>query len=262
MKLRSLCAVLLVLSSARADPDYYKLEDTQGRVVEARILQFDPKASIVKLKLHNNRVHSVPLSVFTESSQLCIQDWYQSEVVLSNKLIVSINKKSIRSDSYHGERNGWRSHYPGMDYEDFVYDIELYNKQSDPLTNVELEYCIYYEREIEETTCDMELVDNGYIGVNHKQLPRQHTSETITDKIIIPELPIRKRHIVTTNEARLYSGTESEEGLPSSKGHYRTVREKMIGVRIRITILLPSGNNAIKEVSYPTDLIEKTEWPN
>ncbi len=260
---RPLCLILLIASSVLADSDsYHNFEDSRGRGIEACILDFDPHANAVKLRLRNKRIRSVKIDVFSESSQLYIRDWYQSKSLLSGKtLTLSIKKKSLLSD--REVRNGWESYPSGMDFEDVAYEITLQNKGKKSLSDVKLEYCIYYERTIDETTHKWEVVpDWGHRGTDHVELPRQKIMKTSIGIILLNQLDVKNQLKETTKKVRLYDGKESKVNtIETNKGHYRTIKDKIVGIRVHVSIPLPSGRPATKEFSYPTDLIKRTEWP-
>lgn len=261
----SLCLILLIASSVLADSDsYHKFEDASGRGIEARILDFDPHVNTVKLRLRNKRIRSVKIDIFSESSQLYIRDWYQSESLSSGKgLTLSINKKSLRSDRYHEVRNGWQSHYPGMDFEDVTYEITLLNKGKESLSNIVLEYCIYYERTIDETTFKLEEISGwGHRGTDYEELPRCNISETLIGTISIPELHIKKKLIETTKVVCLYEGTEGKYDRVALRGRKRQVDDELSGIIIQISLPLPSGGIAQKEYAYPLDFLKKehVDW--
>ena len=69
-----------------------------------------------------------------------------------------------------------------------------------------------------------------------------------------------KEHQMTTNEIRLRHGSEFILNHQTSKQNYRDIDEDLLGIRIRIYIPLPSGGAAMKEFSFPSDLVKKTEW--
>ena len=268
MKRMAVCILILVvgIGASMAEAEYQVFRDTQDREIEARILKYDPATNRVTVQLRSGKKSTADLSIFCEADQVRVKDWYLSEELLSDRnLIVTINKKTIQSDSYHAERDGWQSHYPGMNIEDVAFEISLNNRSRGSLKDIAVDYCIFYESRRKQRTGQSELQDISSGG------SAWYTTSESSDDNKVVTLRRRGRFSVDVLESRAVSetltdcvqlkdGSETNYGEETNKTRsYKTrkINEKISGIIMRISIPLSSGGFARKEYAYPSDFLTK-----
>ncbi len=263
--------VLLAMNCMGAG-DMRAFTDQQGRALEARLLAFDPLSGTVKVQLVNGTLKQAPITIFSGEDQAFIREWYLSTVMLSEKnLVVGIEKKVVASDRYHGDLEGWQSHYPGMDYDDIAYAIHLENRNRDTLCRIKVEYRIYHRREYKLKEVESEYRSNGSIsgwyGISTKKLRDEESVLTTDGSYDVAEIEWKGCSDIVTSSIRLREGVEAKgEDVAATIGQKRTsklrqVDEEAIGIIVHLSVPLPSGGVATKLYAYPKDLAEKMEHP-
>ena len=150
MSMRRCVQILFIgfvaIAADAAVGEYRTFHDSQGREIKARLLQFNPQSDEVKIQLGNRKIRTTKITVFSDADQEFIRNWHISEVAFSGKnLIVTINKKSLRSDRQRGKVAGWKPKKTGMRVEEMAYELELENRNKAALKGMKAEYCIYYQ---------------------------------------------------------------------------------------------------------------------
>ncbi len=265
-------ALIIMNSNIVSANEYRTFHDKNDREIQALILGFEPHINKVEIQLRNGRISKADLAVFSSIDQIYIKDWYASEVRLSTKnLIVTINKKVVLADRYHEVRDGWRSHHPGMDFEDVAFEIKIDNRTPEIMEGLQVEYCIFYESHCKEKTGTSELEEmsdgsKSWHSVKSSNFKKHIYQLTEFGDFSVQELASKKNCENLTKEVRIRDGKESKYGTTRRDTRdykMREVRDKVSGVIIRLSLPLPSGNFARKGYSYPKGFIDKQDvnWP-
>ena len=273
----SLVIIAVFLSTGTCADDFRTFHDTTGREIVACLRSFNPQTNVVKIELKNKSVKTVKAYIFSENDQAYIHDWHMADALLSGTTLrLTANKKTILSDSYHEGRNGWHSVLPCMKFKDMNYEISLENRSGLSLNNIEIEYCIYHQYTIDETFMkteavevdeDGDLVEDGekgkvigYRTLKTEKLPRRVVFNVTGGSWVIPEMIDKKKKEQKTKEIRLRRGSESKFEHEEMTRNTRKVNDELLGIRVRLYIPLKSGDKAMKEFSFPNNLVKTTTW--
>jgi len=244
----SVICFCLVCCVIRADEPYRDFHDTQDRTVTAKIIKCDMKKGqvMVEMKDGKRRV-TVPLAGFSDKDQTYIKQWYALNESLSESRIkietkeLTLEKRteednSDAADSRSGSYIG--NVQESIKYEEIAYEIVLQNRGSAPLKDLRIEYKIYYEQS-KTTTGSPKFVQQ---------------IEYATIKI--PELVNNKKVSFQTKPVEIY-----EEETILDPGMYYDMpptgaEGEVHGMRARLYITLPSGQEAMREFCEPSSLSE------
>ncbi len=261
MKKKILTAVVVLCISTVSLGDAFRtFHDANGRALEARIKNYDPQTDSVIVELRNKSVKKVKASVFSEQDHAYIHDWYLTDALLSG-ILVDLSAKKITIDS-GTDRDGqgeWKSYNSDMRYRDRNYKIVLENKSGLTLNSVKIEYCIYHQCTIEETR---------YLQPPEITLPPEktiHLSQRVEDNVVsgmwdIPVLNNKQKLQHSTKSIHLRKGKERKDISGESITYSRELKDELPGLRLRLYTTLKSGEEIMKEYSFPDYLIEETRW--
>lgn len=149
---------VLLVSTVWADDAFRDFKSKDGKVVRGRVCAFDESSDAVTIETENKRTSKVPISVFSEEDQAYIKVWQnQQGVRSSSKLRITVERKAVKSwvekqygsVTVNGEADGTQQ-TGKTNFEEIAFDMELANRNSYPIKDLVLEYCIYYEQELEK----------------------------------------------------------------------------------------------------------------
>ena len=229
------------------------LSRCQWKKIEACLKIYDPRTDIVTVELKNKSVKKVEASVFSEQDQVYIHDWHMADAMLSGTL-VNLSAKKITIDS-GTEREGqaeWRP-YSGIGYKDRNYKIVLENKSGLTLNSVKIEYCIYHQ-------CTIDEVRNLQREETQICFPRRIESNIISGMWNIPILNNKQKLEHITKSIHLRRGEVHKSITTQYLSYTRELKDELLGLRVRLYTTLKSGEEIMKEYSFPSYLIEKTNW--
>lgn len=254
----------LALQNSRG-ADFRIFHDSTGRAIEASLRSYDPRTKTVKVELKNRSVRSVNLSIFSESDQNFIREWHMANAMLSeSKIRLSVNKRTVKSEEIFRCAGGWNGLDPGLRCKEIEYDIKVENRSGVPLNNLRMEYCIYKESTIDETTRQIEYREEyqGTVTLSRKKHPRKVEIAKVSGSFKIPNLPNKEKFSTKAKHITLLNGRRGKRNKELTIGTDQDIDDDLQGIRIRLYVPMKSGNEVMKEYAYPSDLLKKEqlEW--
>jgi len=245
MRLIALILMVCISLSAYSEETYRDFMDTQGRTVRAKILSFDGHSKKLKIQRDNGKVVSVPASIFSTEDQVYIQSWLKYEGVRStSKFKMEFNRRSIKS--WSKERIGRINYTDGShednqvvgktDYDEFGYEITIDNKNKYALSGLKLEYCIFYEQEVNAKRKDPEQ------GVLHGTMD-------------LEEIAAQSKRKVNTKSVTVYKDESNAEFINSA-----VVRGEILGITARVYSHENGKKELLRYEGMPKSLLDGMAW--
>lgn len=204
--------------------EYRAFTDTQGRVIEAKLIRFNESKNSVQVERKGKRSTSfVPLSIFSQADQKYIKSWNQNQAFLSDRyLSVDVNriKKKDESEGAYSMATTYYSH---------CYNLELNNKSTAAFNNISVKYVIYYAQEHHiNGRSDKEERFGTFFGEFTVDLPMRTEKEIKTDNIFL----------------MTYRESGYDEVWPDLNGDIE-------GLIVKFSLKTDSGEEVIREFRHP-----------
>ncbi len=244
-----LIGLLFLAAYCRAEMHIFT--SPNGQAIEAKIVGYDERAGLVQVERKDGKRVKVKPSIFVEDDQRYIRNWVRSQAVLS--------KRSLRIESTERTVKEWKEEesmdvtysngstekdfiYNEIEFESVVYDFTFKNGTRSTITDLVLEYCIYYEQS----------------GTTWQKKPEPQI-KTRYGKTKIAVIKADEPLTISTEPVMIYE--DSLNMLPQAGGDQRRAGEgAMIGVHARIKLEV-DGEEVSREWSYPKSLDqEKYPW--
>ncbi len=220
--------------------DYRIFTDKEDRSVEAKVVKFDPRSGKVTLERRNHRKVTVLASIFSEADQDYIEEWLSVQDFLSNsKLRISIVKKQGKTPSV---RDKTKRAKPPCHYE-----IWLMPSTGTSFETIRIEYCMYVNTDRIKGEDVLKFEKGSF------------------NKVLVVA---GKRHIEKTKEIKLFRYYSLQrESTPNGRGgstvsysHNKIAEDDLKGIRVRVYLRTPCGNEFMREICEPSSLAKKYEW--
>jgi hypothetical protein len=229
---------------AEEEHTYRDFRDTQGRIIRGRAVAFDADRGIVTIELDDGRSTKTPVSVFCREDQAYFLEWKTCQDFLDkSKLQISASRK--RNTNTELTFSTFNLEFT---VEDTRYEIVLENKSQIDLSELEIEYCIFYEQEIIE---------------NNKQVCRQgvcHGTKQIL-KLASREKAILLTEAVTVFERELDYYWQYVDAVYGSYSDIENVQNGTIhGIWIRVHMKRASGLTQTREYVTPESIAKNQKW--
>jgi hypothetical protein len=203
--------------------------DSQGRAIEAELLQFEESSQTVTIKRKGSRQSMrVQLNIFSKKDQDYILEWGRLQALHDSRFEAVISKSS--------DKDGRLTSGTGAStdtYTDHQFNIRFENGTKNNLEDLTLEYVIFYEQEhyTDRASQKTEMKDGAFYKKEKISLPAREDVEFSTDTIKLREW----------------------------KTYYQAaISSDIHGIRIRLTMTLDSGQTTVREFCYPSGL--KQTW--
>jgi hypothetical protein len=243
-------ALGICCAGAWAGDAYREFTDTQGRSIRGRVLSFDAAKGVVQIEAENGKKAKIPLTGLIGEDQEYILEWEATKFFHdSSALNITCNKRRV-DQRKEKEWDEVRYTSGGVEkelmketvYESLLYEIEFYSRSKADLADLRLEYIIFYEQS-EMSWATPEVVQ-----------------KTKRAKISIPLIKGRSKTNVKTESVEIHRDNIAQKNWVS--GRIRTGGEGDVhGFRARLYMTLPSGQELMREFSYPDQLSEeKFPW--
>jgi len=255
MKQKTPTAVFVLSISMICFGDAFRtFHGADGRTIEACLKTYDSQSDIVTFKLKNKSIKKVKASIFSEQDQAYIHDWYMADAISSGTMVdLSAKKITIDSGRTLEGHNEWKPSSSSIRFRDMNYEVVLENKSGQTLNNVKVEYCIYHQ-------CSIDEVRYTYREGTF-QVPRRIESNVISGIWNIPVFNDNQKLEKITKAIHLRRGEVYKQYPGGGKiSHTRELEDELLGLRVRLYVPLKSGKEVMKEYSFPSDLIRKTNW--
>ena len=243
---RLLLMVYLVTAATgvQAARQYRDFTDTKGRTIRGCIVAYDEKTEIVTFERDNRKIAKVPITIFSETDRKYINIWKnQKGVSSSSKFKISCDRRVIKN--WNEEQMGTISYSNGSRERDQVvgktyfketgYEILFANRNSYAVTDLILEYCIYYEQE-----------------VNNGEDARQGV---LFGSVTIDKLAQNERKKILTNSVVTFKDESNSEFLNA-----RVLKGEVFGISMRLYLQDGNEKTLVREVAVPDSIPNSYEW--
>ena len=223
-----------------AEGEYRLFTDQEGRIINAKVIQFDPRSEKVTVERDNRRRVTVPVRIFSAADQEYIQEWFSAQAFLSNsKLRVKVEKEKGKTV---GKSQTKRSKPPCH------YEISLDNRSGSPLEGIRVEYCMYVVTDFSGGKDDVVKVEHGSFDTFSLGNRAQKSMETKTVKLY--------RYY----SEQLDTTYDSYGGFDTSISYNKTKEEGLEGIRVRIYLKTKKGSEFMREICEPDSVEGKYGW--
>lgn len=232
-----------ICAGAWADDGYRSFTNTEGRSIRGRVLSFDAAKGIVQIEAENGKKAKIPLTGLIGEDQEYILEWESAKFFRdSNALKITCDKRRIDQrkekdwdEVRYTSGNVEKELMKETVYESLLYEIEFYSRSKADLTDLRLEYIIYYEQsEMSWETPEV-------------------VQKTKRAEISIPLIKGGVSTHIQTEAVEIHRDNIAQKRWVS--GRIRTGGEGDVhGLRARLYITMPSGKEHMREFSYPDKL--------
>lgn len=241
--------VIACASGAYANEEYRTFSDTKEQTVSAKIVDCNlPKGKVTLELKEGKRRATIPINSLSTEDQTYVKEWYAAnEALVSKNLRITTKKTTLKkwkkNDSDDVVTTGNDSYSSAIqettEFEQVAFDITLQNTSKVLLPATRIEYKIYYEQS-ETFTDDTEaeqLIFKGSLDV--AALKQKEKAELQTEYVQIREV-----------EISLDPGLIFDNPPTGAKGEVH-------GMRARVYLMMPNGEEAMREFCEPSSLSEK-----
>ncbi len=186
----AVCAGMVFVLNGHAQ-EIRNFTDLQGRVVSGSIVRYDGRKNLVTIRREGGQEATVPVGAFSEADRQYILAWGGLDAVRStSKFLITIDRRRLESWSeeqlgtinYRGGGTAENQVVGKISYDKVGFRLELRNNNDVDLSGLEVEYCIYYEQELEDEGLQQ--------GVLHGVLPvpllaTRGKLELMTDPVVV-----------------------------------------------------------------------------
>ncbi|EIQ01772.1 hypothetical protein OpiT1DRAFT_00347 [Opitutaceae bacterium TAV1] len=135
--LRTLTPFIAALAAFTVQADPRTFTDTQGRSMEAELLDADDKEA--KVRRTDGRTFTLPLNTLSKTDRDYIADWLDAQIMAAaGRLRINVSKFKDTTEKTKGTAINYKEEEAG-------YVISLFNESMVNLTGLEIEYRIYKE---------------------------------------------------------------------------------------------------------------------
>lgn len=207
-----------------------------------KVLNYDHVHHLVTIQKNNRKKCRVGLECLSEPDQIYVREWgLSNEFSSESKFRITVKQNKAEGDSkdlLHSVTGVLRGKTTTREID---YEIILESRMADSLSNVRIEYCIYYEQEgvrysRQETN---EGVEHGILQVGRIE-PHAKVSRNTG--------PIRLQKIVLNGDTDSYSGIKNVQN------------GRVIGIWVQVHLPLSSGAQVTRHYCKPTRLKEDRVW--
>ncbi len=238
-----ICLVTMV-SGVWAATQYRDFTDTQGRTIRGCIKAYDATKKSVKFERENKRPADVPISIFSEADQEYIKKWNnQNSIRSTSKFTISCDRRSVKN--WTKEQFGTITYSDGSVEHDQVtgkaffketaYEIGFANRNSHAVTDLLLEYCIYYEQQVEGSKEAKPGILFGSLPID--KLDKGERREILTDSVVI-----------------------FKDEKDASFINARVLKGSVIGIAMRLYLKEGDEKILIREMAVPDNVTVKHKW--
>ena len=226
-------------AGARAGEIYRDFTNTKGQTVRGRVVSFDTRKGIVQIEPEKGKKARIPLSALIEEDQEYVRAWGNAQNFMNT------GRFRISADC-NREKNESKSGVQGIydrDVKNVGYKITLDNHSDVALSNIQLEYCIFYEQEDFKNGSDKAICEQGiYCG-----------------KMDIDGIEAGTEKVLQTTEVMVFK-EEMDSSYYFTDGRPNVKDGQVHGLWLRASISLPDGERVYREFSMPNSLPNSRQW--
>ncbi len=215
---------------------FHAFTDTQGRAVSAKIVNFDAQRGWVELELENKQRKKVDPAVFSADDQAYIKDWSKAKSLLSTSGLRFAAEKKVVED--------WSENTTGInrEFEKVVYDCVFKNGSADILTDLTVDYCVYWMQEEGDRGGGEVALEKDFSGsFTIDRLEPRGTATCATEPVVL-----LYQHLAG---GYYYSGGQTDKQS-----------SKMKGVWLKVSMQGPGGETVVRDFCEPADVMKRLAW--
>jgi len=251
-RIAGISVFMLLANRAGAELREFKLPD--GRAIKAEIVSFNGKLGKVELKLENGSLRKVKPGIFVEEDQKYIKEWAAVKAFMNKaffklscqKDLVEKWKDDIVSQVSYGGGSLETESIGEMKFEKFAYKVLLDNRNDVSLENLEIKYCIFCKEK----------------GKGRWRKGKDWFSNETSGTIQIDNLSAKSKKTEETEPVVIARQEITGDIVSSGTGSsFEKIGVELEGIWVRVTIKMPSGQTAIRDIFEPESLKGKHTWP-
>lgn len=239
-----------MVCNSRATTQYREFTSADGKTIRGAVKAYDARTKTVTIEREDKRTSTAPISALSESDQAYILEWDAAKGFLSDSLLrVSCDKKRIsqrkekewRDVSFVGGGSE-KTLLKETTFEEIAYEMQFRNMGKAALSDIRMEYTIYYEQS--------EIARNEQPELEQK---------FFKDELPLPPLEPRNNVVVSTKPVEIHD--DNVNAISWADGSVFVGGEGEVhGVRVRLYMKMPSGKEVMREFCHPDKLSEE-EFP-
>lgn len=215
----------------------HEFTGANGRTCHGRVVGYNASTGIVTIEKKDNGTCKVELALLSPGDQSYVREWHLiKEFFTANRIRISAREKKCADDQEKEFHNRDGQYLARQALQSIGYEIDLQNWIKSNLTEVKLEYCIYFEQDRPDR-------DHGSVTVQGVKC----------GTLNIGTLAAGARIEIDSKPALLFQ-RERERG-PGS-----TLQADIRGIWIRLYIPLDDGRRAMLEYATPKRILKVRQW--
>ncbi len=240
--------LLLLTVSVQAASKYRDFTSAEGKTIRGLVKSYDAKTKIVTIERDTRKTAKVPLTIFSEADQIYILEWdsakgFSSKVLLKiscdDKVLEKRKEKEVEDIHYTGGTTVKDFEKTVTTFEKIAYEIEFQNRNDSELKGIRMEYQIYYEQSEMVSDKKPEVIQKYFAG-----------------KMEVPTLSAKSKKVIVTEPVEIHE--DNINPVPVAGGDLRQKGQGEVhGIRVRLYLKMPSGNEVLREICRPEKLSEK-----
>lgn len=237
-----LLALLFAGTISAEDNDGFRtFTDTEGRTIQARILDYDAVKGRIQIVREDGKKAWVSPNVFSDTDQAYIGEWVAADCVLAEKNL-RVSVKECRRERFGDGNDTERG-------EVLYYEVKLENRSGQDIQNLEIEYRVFIKVSGTGDSEDLEKQDGELI---HTGPVENGKTKTICTK----DIRVTERYKSQTEASYDLTGYS----LPNVS-LVKVSEEEVIGIGVRIYGSKVGGVPSIREFYYPEQIQGETlQW--
>jgi len=217
--------------------------DQQGRTVRIEPVSWNRISGQLTVKMEDGRRVSVDPAVFCEEDRQFIQRWREDEIFLNERYLqFTVQKKRLdrRSETKEIKSSRDESGTVKIEIDKIGYDLVFENKGASDLSELTVEYMLFYEKEEFGSTAD---------AVVKYEVGREVLRDLRYGQPV--SVPTKGADITTY---KLPSGWTWKNNAPTKS------RDQVLGVWVKFSKPAADGGRLEREFCSPSNLKEKHRW--
>jgi hypothetical protein len=267
LSLTSLIILLCgMMQTIQAEEKLRTLTAQDGRTLNARIIRFDATRDEVTVMRTDRKPIAVQRSVFSEKDQAYILQWYTAELFNnSSKFKLKLSPECLREwkeevEKKQDDSDNKKDKSPKINFNrEYQYILQLENRCGVDLTNLSLEYCIFYSQ---EKAVASSTEDNDDENESTDQNSGSNGKDDDSEKVAVPEEQVK----TGTASIQLIQNEDTTSvksvavAIYDQTGDKLDLKGEIIGAWFKVRMIGPSGALIERDVVHPSGLSKKHPW--
>lgn len=266
--MKRIIGITILMAIAAAAEDYRTFTAADGRTLKARVLEYNGTTDQVQIEREDGKKLTVAPAAFSEKDQKYIKSREAASAFMSaSKFKLDISRDEVKNtrkdhevdigEEFSGGRRGGASGVVTVATDkttQYKYKLSVENKSSVPLSNITMEYRIYYSQQ--KAVKDAEANED-----RREDDPRPERHMAVDeDKVkdgrgrLNPVEPKETRDVATSAVTLLKRSANRQWG------DMIDLKSSLSGVWIKLTMRGPDGQKLIREIASPESVMKKFPW--